>query len=59
LFFRLIAVGLRPIDRHPTPACPARRAGVQATGRYRDVKNAVVSIRRIAARLAATWFQPC
>ena len=26
LFFRLVAVGLRPIDRHPTPACPAQRA---------------------------------
>ena len=26
LFFKLIAVGLRPIDRHPTPACPAVHA---------------------------------
>ena len=23
VFFKLIAVGLRPIDRHPTPACAA------------------------------------
>jgi hypothetical protein len=36
LFFRPIAVGLRPIDRHPTPACPALRgrAVVQRPGAH-------------------------
>jgi hypothetical protein len=39
LFFTLIAVGLRPIDRHPTPACPPWT--LHAAGPYRDVKCAL------------------
>ena len=39
MFFKLIAVGLRPIDRHPTPACPAVHCARWSSGVERILLN--------------------